>query len=259
MTVRETSGTVRPLIGITGARLQAAEITTTPPILLHTWVDTHYTYYPEVVARAGGLPVHLPRESDPRDLVSRLDGLIVAGGQDVDPRSYGRQPTPTNSRLDPGRDGFELGLVHAALSLEVPLLGICRGAQLMNVALGGTLVEDLVSVQEVEHTLVLYPPEARVHEVVCAPGSLVHELYGERLHVNSFHHQGIADLGRGIATSGVATDGTIEAIEVEAAAAVGVQWHPEMLPGDADPIFAWLVDRSGRNEAEQIRLERSNT
>jgi putative glutamine amidotransferase len=236
-----TNGKRPPLIGITGPRLHAAEIRTTPSILLHAWVDTHYTFYPKAIARAGGMPVHLVREADAAALVPRLDGLVIAGGHDVDPRVYGREPTATTSRLDPGRDACELSLIETALTLGVPLLGVCRGAQLMNVVRGGTLIDELVTVQEVEHTRVVYPPETRVHPVSFEPGSILHDLYGDGISVNSFHHQSIGKLGRGVRVSALAADGTIEAIEIEGAPqAVGVQWHPEMLT-EPDLIFDWLV------------------
>jgi putative glutamine amidotransferase len=246
-----------PLVGITGPRLQAAEIATTPPILLHAWADVHYAFYPQAVARAGGLPVHLPRDADPEALVARLDAVVVAGGQDVDPRRYGRQPTVRSTRLDPDRDEFELSIVRAALASDVPLVGVCRGAHLLNVACGGTLIEDLEAVQRIEHTLVLYPPERRVHEVRLTPGTVAHEVYGDALRVNSFHHQAMDELGDGVVSSGRAPDGVIEAIEVGGARAVGVQWHPEMLAG-VDPLFRWLVNTAAVEEAPAIHLERSS-
>ena len=239
-----------PLVGITGPRLHAAEIRTTPSILLHAWVDSHYTYYPQAVSRAGGLPVHLAREADATALVARIDALVVSGGHDVDPRVYGSEPTATTTRLDPGRDAFELELIEAALGAGIPLLGICRGAQLMNIARGGTLIDELVNVQKVEHTRIVYPPETRVHPVSCEPGSVLHGLYGEVVDVNSFHHQCIDALGRGVAITALATDGTVEAIEIESAAgAVGVQWHPEML-AEPDPLFDWLVGAASFGAAE---------
>jgi putative glutamine amidotransferase len=246
----------RPLVGITGPRLPAAEIATTPRILLHAWTDAHYAFYPAAVARAGGLPVHLPRESDPDEVVRRLDALVVAGGQDVDPRLYGRRPTASSTPIDPSRDAYELALIRAALEHAVPLLGICRGAQLLNIVLGGTLVDDLLGVQGLEHTLVLYPPDARVHPVALTPGSILHDVYGDEIIVNSFHHQGIGELGEGVAVTGVAPDGVVEAIEVAAACAVGVQWHPEML-AELDPVFLWLVHNATHDEARQPRLTRS--
>jgi putative glutamine amidotransferase len=245
-----------PLIGVTGPRLHAAEITTTPYILNHAWTDVHYAFYPQAIARAGGLPVQLPRECDPGAIVRRLDALLVAGGQDVDPRVYDSQPTATSTRLDPGRDAFELALIRAALEQRVPLLGVCRGMQLLNVALGGTLIGDLVRVQDVEHTLVRYPPDVGVHDVTFEPGSVLHEVYGAQIEVNSFHHQGIGELGDGVAVSGAAPDGIVEAIEVAGACAIGVQWHPEMLPGD-DPLFCWLMREAAHDEAHRQRLERS--
>ena len=246
-----------PLVGITGPRLQAAEIATTPSILLHAWADVHYAFYPQAVALAGGLPVHLPRDADPEALVARLDAVVIAGGQDVDPRRYGRQPTGHSTRLDPDRDEFELSIVRAALSRDVPLVGVCRGAHLLNVACGGTLIDDLEAVQRIEHTLVVYPPERRVHEVRLTPGTTAHEVYGDALRVNSFHHQGMDELGDGVVSSGVAPDGVIEAIEVGGARAVGVQWHPEML-GGVDPLFRWLVNTATAEEAPAIHLERSS-
>lgn len=239
-----------PLIGITGPRLHAAEIKTTPSILLHTWVDSHYVFYPQAVAGAGGVPVHLPREADAGALVKRLDALLVAGGQDIDPRRYGSEPSAASTRIDPGRDRFELELIEAALDRGLPILGVCRGAQLLNVARGGTLVEDLVPVADLlNHGQVIYPPEATVHRVEFRPGSLCHRIYGPERAVNSFHHQSIGELGAGIAISSQAEDETIESIELEGGEEViGVQWHPEML-AEPDPIFAWLVARAGASES----------
>lgn len=245
-----------PLVGITGPRLHAAEIATTPPILLHAWADVHYAFYPHAVARAGGLPIHLPRDGDPDALVARLDAVVVAGGQDVDPRGYGRQPTVHSTRLDPDRDEFELSIVRAALASDVPLVGVCRGAHLLNVACGGTLVDDLQAVQRIEHTLVLYPPDRRVHDVRLMPGTIAHDVYGDALRVNSFHHQAIDGLGDGVVACGVAPDGVIEAIEIAGARAIGVQWHPEMLPG-VDPVFRWLVSAATAETAPAMRLERT--
>jgi putative glutamine amidotransferase len=245
-----------PLIGITGPRLLGAEITTTPPILLGAWVDSYYAHYSAAVATAGGTPVHLSRHSDPWGLVHRLDGLLVAGGQDVDPHIYGKQPAANTSRLDPVRDRFEADLIRAAIEYEVPLLGICRGAQLLNVTLGGSLVQDLLADQEIEHARWIYPPELRTHEIACLAGSLVHEIYGERTCVNSFHHQAIAELGDGIEVTARAPDGMVEAIEIDGLEAIGVQWHPELL-SEPDAIFEWLVSRSADKQAGSPRLERS--
>ena len=251
----EELGDKSPLIGITGPRLLGAEISTTPPILLDARVDSHYAYYPAAVAAAGGMPVHLPRDNDPRELIHRLDGLIIGGGQDVDPRSFGRQPTPITTRLDPARDRFEADLIRAALEHDVPLLGICRGAQLLNVTLGGSLVLNLLEAQQIEHARWVYPVDHRSHPVTCVAGSAVGGVYGAETMVNSFHHQAIGDLGDGVLATAMATDGTVEAIEIEGARAIGVQWHPEMLK-EPDRIFEWLVGHS-TNDGARPRLERS--
>ncbi len=247
-----------PVIGITGQRLATAEIRTAPDILLHTSTDAYLAYYAQAISRAGGIPVHLAREAAPERLVERLDGVVIAGGQDVDPRAYGQMPLPTATRLDPVRDRFERALIIAALEQDKPLVGVCRGMQLLNVALGGTLVPDLLGRQQEEHTLILYPPEVRVHEVTFTPGSRMDGIYGGAALVNSFHHQAVDALGDGVEVAGQATDGVVEAIEVTGTRAVGVQWHPEMLT-DLDPLFTWLIEESARatDRDEGVALERS--
>jgi putative glutamine amidotransferase len=242
----------RPLVGITGPRIHAAEIRSTPPILWHAFMDTYFAHYAEAVTRAGALAVQLPRDNDPEELVARLDGVVIGGGQDVDPRLYGSQPTAASTRIDPVRDAFEIRLILAALDQRIPLLAVCRGAQLLNVALGGTLLEVAAESQLIEHAVVVYPPNAQVHAVEFEPGTLLAGVYGDRISVNSFHHQGIGRLGEGVCASGRAPDGMIEAIEIPGAPAVGVQWHPEMLD-DADPVLDWLVENAAlpHSQADQ--------
>lgn len=214
----------------------------TPPNLLDVPIDAHYTSYCGAVAAAGGLPVHLTRAADPGEVVGRLDGLLVAGGQDVDPRTYGAEAVASMSYVDPARDSFELELIAVALERRIPVLGICRGAQLINVARGGSLIVDIASVQEIKHDNDgIFPSDARVHSVGCEPGSLMADLYGSSLQVNSYHHQGIGDLGYGVVVTATASDGVVEAIELDSdAGALGVQWHPEHF-SPRDPIFSWLV------------------
>jgi putative glutamine amidotransferase len=228
------------LIGITGPRIPAAKIAGTPDVLLHARCDMHYAFYPAAVASAGGVPVHVTRDAPPEALVAHLDGLVISGGQDVDPRRYGQEPGLGSTIVDPERDAFEARLVECALDRELPLVGVCRGAQLLNLVRGGTLITQL---PRVEHGLVVYPPEHPTHDVHLEPGSRLHELLGDRIRVNSFHHQGIGALGDGVRITGVAPDGVIEAIELDDAPALGVQWHPEMLSG-ASPVFEWLVAAS---------------
>jgi putative glutamine amidotransferase len=250
------AGARRPLVGITGPRIHAAQISTTPAILLHAFTDAYYACYAQAIARAGGLPVHVPRDNDARAVCARLDAVVLAGGQDVDPRLYEREPSAAATMMDPARDRFEIDLALAALDQDRPLLGICRGAQVLNVALGGTLIDDLAGEQEIEHTVVLYPPDARVHPVRFVAGSALADVYGPEIWVNSFHHQGIGGLGDGVRATGLAPDRIIEGIEIDGARAVGVQWHPEML-AEPDPLLTWLIDQA--DERGTPRASREGT
>lgn len=230
-----------PLIGISGRRLRGSAIGA-PHGFADAPLEAYLSEYATSVLRAGGLPVHLPMDAVPAELVNRLDGLVIVGGDDVDPRRYGQVPGPFTPLIDPQRDEFEIGLIEAAIDVDVPLLGVCRGAQLLNVALGGTLHPHLASGEGESHGSYAYPRAHRVHEVRFAPGSVMQALYGDTTRVNSFHHQAVDVPGRGIAVTGWAPDGVAEAIELEGLAMVGVQWHPETF--EADPVFDWLVDRA---------------
>ena len=229
------------VIGITGRRTRAAS--DFPENLSHLAGDLFVVGYSEAVAAAGGTPVLLPREASVSTLVRRLDGVLVAGGQDIDPRLYGAAPGPRTTLLDPVRDRFEILLVRAAVAQRIPVLGICRGAQLINVALGGTLVADLDAGTGEAHSFLGYPPEHRSHAVTTVPGSLVAELYGPQIQVNSYHHQAVDRPGTRLRVSARAADDVAEAIELPGADVLGVQWHPEMFH-EPDPVFDWLVRRA---------------
>ncbi|MFD5226442.1 gamma-glutamyl-gamma-aminobutyrate hydrolase family protein [Microbacterium sp. NPDC058342] len=205
-------------------------------------LEAYLSEYATSVLGAGGLPLHLPMDAAPDELVARLDGVVIAGGEDVDPRRYGQAPGPFTPLIDPQRDEFEAGLIEAAIDRGVPLLGVCRGAQLLNVVRGGTLHQHLAHGEGESHGSYAYPRAHRVHEVRTAAGSAVQELYGETTRVNSFHHQAVDLPGRGVIVTGWAPDGVPEAIELEGSPVLGVQWHPETF--DADPIFGWLVQRA---------------
>ena len=189
--------------------------------------------YAAAVQRAGALALLLPPDDAaaeaPDALLDRVDGLVLAGGSDVDPASYGAKPHPETSGTWPERDRFELGLVHRALERGMPLLGICRGMQMLNVATGGTLVQhlpDVVGHEDHRHT----PGEFGDHEVRLEPGSLAARAAGaERVTVRSHHHQGPDELGEGVTPTGWAVpDGLVEALELpEYRFALGVLWHPE--------------------------------
>ena len=202
--------------------------------------------YARTVQRAGGVAVLLPVDPvvtvSPGPLLERLDGLILAGGADVDPASYGHAPAPGTTDTRPERDQFELGLARGALETGLPVLGICRGFQLINVAAGGTLDQHLPDrLGHERHRTV--PGHFDEHEVELTPGSRVAAICGEaRLTVSSHHHQGLDLVGEGIEVTGVATDdGTPEAFEIPALPyAIGVQWHPEI--DEKDSLIASLVD-----------------
>jgi putative glutamine amidotransferase len=188
--------------------------------------------YAQATVQAGGVPVVLPpgAPDDARSLVDHLDGVILTGGGDVDPALYGCPPHPRLGKVDRCRDLFEIALVHEALAADLPVLAICRGIQLLNVATGGTLHQDIPS--ELEASLEHRPKAARfevAHAVEIIAGSLLHRLIErESLDVNSIHHQAVDRIGRGLVVVARAPDGVIEAVEMPSRSFIlGVQWHPE--------------------------------
>jgi gamma-glutamyl-gamma-aminobutyrate hydrolase PuuD len=194
--------------------------------------------YVEQVARAGGVPVLLPPLGGLRTAraaavaaVAPLHALLLAGGPDIDPRQYAAQPDPATVDVRPGRDAWELALLDAALERDIPILGVCRGAQLLNVARGGTLhqhLPDTVGNDNHRPASAEYGPV----EIALEPDALPGSLLGSRISVPCYHHQAVRGLGRGLAVTARALDGTIEAVQLmERAFVVGVQWHPEQ---DAD-------------------------
>lgn len=211
--------------------------------------------YLGAVRRAGGLPVGLlPQEVDAEAvaaLMDRLDGLLLIGGADLDPWSYGATPTPRTEATVPLRDRFELALAHGALARDLPVLGICRGLQILNVATGGTLHQHLLDEGYAEHRQVPGRlDEPTFHDVELVPGTpLAAALGAGRATVNSHHHQGVAAVGAGgrvVARSH--GDGAVEAIDwPDRAHALGVQWHPEAL--QLDTTIADLVAAAARRAA----------
>jgi putative glutamine amidotransferase len=231
---------VQPLIGITCyvERTRWGVWDTTTALLPHGYVTQ--------VEDAGALAVILPpRTSASRDVLDRLDGLVIAGGADVDPGRYGEPVHPETLGLRPDRDAGEFALLGEALRRDLPVLGICRGMQVMAVHAGGRLIQHLPD--EVGHTGHRPAPgEYGSHGARFAPGSLVATLLGEKATVNSYHHQGVADPGT-LTVTGWADDGSVEAVEDPTRRfAVGVQWHPEST--EDNRLFAGLVAaaRGGR-------------
>jgi putative glutamine amidotransferase len=218
---------MRPLIGVTTSELRPSSAGTLrrhgePP---HPEMALGMTYLRAIEA-AGGMPVVLPPLGDAEALLERLDGICLSGGPDLDPEAYGAVTRhPELGPTEPSLDSFELALARAADASGIPILGICRGAQALNVARGGTLHQHVPAHRQTE------PATATTHTVHVEEGSRLAALVGTRpLRVNSFHHQATDVLGRGLRAVAHAADGTIEAIEAPGAAFVlGVQWHAEGL------------------------------
>jgi putative glutamine amidotransferase len=191
--------------------------------------------YTRSVERAGGIPVVLPiMETNLLDsLLDRLDGLLLTGGTDINPLYYGEAPTPFLGRTEEERDAFELEIAKRALTRNMPIFGICRGLQLLNAAMGGSLHQDLQQSlgQDVLHAHIQFRKWQAAHEVALEMGSRLHQLAGrDRLAVNSLHHQAIHRLGDGLMITARADDGVVEAVESASHTAVfAVQWHPEMM------------------------------
>jgi putative glutamine amidotransferase len=229
-------------------------LTPTPAVAEGRPVDQLNRAYVEAVVRAGGLPFILP-VLDPVDAepaLLSLDGLLLTGGGDVEPDRYGAVPAPEVYGVEPGRDAYELALVAAAARTGMPVLGVCRGAQLLNVALGGTLVQHLPDVTEAPHRVGDRWAEG-VHPVEIAPDSLLAAVTGpEAFEVNSLHHQSVDRPGAGLRVVAYAPDGVVEAIEgTGGARLLGVQWHPELLAGSAphEALFGWLVTEAAGVQA----------
>jgi putative glutamine amidotransferase len=230
------SSDVRPLVGVPGQTLQA--IDGIPAALPHSWVMNRR--YFDALAATGAVPVQVPlfveERATLRSIFERLDGLFLAGGIDMDPATYGEPLHPLTGRLDPARDAVELELARWALAEGVPVFGVCRGMQVLNVARGGALVQDTTAlfpgaIKHDYYPTAGYARDHLAHEVRIEPDSRLGRAFGvERALVNSMHHQGVLRLGAGLLATAWAPDGLIEAIECRASAfAVGVQWHPEML------------------------------
>lgn len=192
--------------------------------------------YVRAVERAGGVPVlipPLPDESSMRAICDRLDGLLLTGGEDVDPDLYGEQPIPQCGASDRQRDELELAFTRWALDADMPLLGICRGMQLLNTACGGSLYQDLGTQQPQtrQHAQVRHPRSHRAHDIRILPDSRLAAILDTTRHsVNSLHHQAVNRVGNGVRIVAWSPDDVAEAMELPAYSfALAVQYHPEEL------------------------------
>jgi putative glutamine amidotransferase len=230
---------MRPLIGITSS---------------YSWDNHSHTIpnsYVDAVERGGGTPVLLPPtfQIDVEQLLDAVDGLVLTGGVDVDPQHYGENPRPQLGTIDPKRDDFEIKITKEALRRGKPILAICRGHQVLNVAAGGTLIQDTTSqvpeaLKHRQNAPTYYPS----HTVRVQEGSRLHGIFGKgELGVNTFHHQAVKDLGEGLVATAWAPDGVIEAMELAGDTFVlGVQWHPErMIDGEMLKIFKAFIAALG--------------
>jgi putative glutamine amidotransferase len=236
-----------PLIGIT----TSLTVDTAPE---RAYVNIAYI---RAVQQAGGLPLLLPPHLAPDVQVAlwqRLDGLVLTGGGDIDPARFGQPRHPRTDEVAPPRDELELGLTRRALDEDVPLFAICRGIQVLNVALGGTLIQDLPSERPGAVVHSQREPRAEpTHAVkVMGEGTRLGQILGSlELNVNSMHHQAIDRLGAGLREVAWAPDGVIEGVEMpgDDRFVLGVQWHPEELVGHdqaARNLFAAIVDAARR-------------
>jgi putative glutamine amidotransferase len=239
----------RPLIAVTTSELRRPEDVVARPHGEPPKLEVALaTLYPEAIERAGGIPVIVPllRPDAIAALLDRVDGVCLPGGPDVQPSAYGEEPHSQLGPTEPRVDAVELALVKAADRRGLPILGICRGMQLLNVARGGTLHQHLPDVvgERLEHR---QPEHGSIttHRVETAPHSRLRAMLGgPALEANSFHHQAVKTLGDDLAATAWAQDGTIEAIEQAGARLVlGVQWHAEGLRAHA-PLFELLIEAS---------------
>jgi putative glutamine amidotransferase len=209
--------------------------------------------YVESVREAGGEPVELDWNTlSPSEALDALDGLVLTGGPDVDPARYGEAAHPNVKPAEPARDAFELELAARAVERDLPTLAICRGMQVLNVAAGGTLMQDIPSaLPSAAPHAVNDPKNAIAHPVKIAPGSRVAELLGlTQVDVNSRHHQAVNRPAPGLVVTATAPDGIVEAVEKpDARFCVAVEWHPEnfVATGEFLPLFRGLVEEARKN------------
>jgi gamma-glutamyl-gamma-aminobutyrate hydrolase PuuD len=252
-------GAILILAGMDGASAGAG-----PVIGISAYeIDVRWSHWPEItsvlvpaayvhmVRRAGGRPLLLPPPSphadgDPgAEFADMLDGLVLTGGPDLNPTLYGQERHPETMTIHEERDRGELSLLAAAESRDMPLLGICRGMQLLNVARGGDLhqhIPDVTPDPDAHKALGRFAQ----HDVLVEPGTLLEGIVGRAAHVHSSHHQAPVAIGRGLTVSARAPDGTVEAVEDRSRRfALGVLWHPEENDPDDIQLFAELVRQAG--------------
>ncbi|MGM9902983.1 hypothetical protein A5844_001738 [Enterococcus sp. 10A9_DIV0425] len=218
---------------------------------IDTFQGNQVTYTPQgfvnAVTQAGGLPIVLPISSpeSAAAFIQKIDKLLLAGGQDISPDLYGEAPHPKLGGVNKQRDLFEQALILEALKQKKPIFAVCRGMQLLNVTLGGTLYQDLSLYPQwtIKHDQQPTPPQFTTHEINASPDTLLSPLVKESCYVNSYHHQAIKDLAPSLKAIAFSPDGLIEAVEsqTEDTRLLGVQWHPE-LSHQTNPVDQEIFD-----------------
>lgn len=239
-------GATRPVIGITSYAEQARWGVWDAPAALIPMA------YVQAMEAAGGRPLLVPpSEEGVEETLDALDGLLLSGGSDIDPDVYGAEPHPETTEVRPDRDRAELALLEGTLARDMPVLAVCRGSQVLNVARGGDLVQHLPEVvgdERHKHT----PGVFGDHEVSLEEESRLGAILGERAPVKSHHHQGYGQIGRGLKEVAWADDGTVEALEDPSKRfALGVLWHPEA--GEDFALFRAFVEEARRYRAARKR------
>jgi putative glutamine amidotransferase len=246
--------TSRPAIGLCTALERANYGVWDQPAALSPWT------YITAIQRAGGLVVMIPPDAaliaHPEEMLDRIDGLILAGGADLDPSFYGAEPHPETRHTVPERDRTEIAMALGAIERDLPVLGICRGMQLINIALGGTLHQHVPELRgHEEHRRNPGTFVGAEHDVRLEPGSLAAMAAGEEVHVTkSHHHQGVDVIGDGLQVTGHSTlDDLAEAIELPSKRFVlGVQWHPEA--DEKSRVVRALVEEAGQSSATMASI-----
>lgn len=256
--VDHSAALAKPLIGLPGRRKQGRQVDGFPESLHGLDIDLYLADYSRSVLAAGGLPVNIPMDADPAEYAPHVHGVLLTGGADVDPSNYNVAPDG-NGAYETDRDELELALLEEALANDLPVLGICRGLQVINVHAGGTLNQHVP-----DHARYDVAPDSRVHDVEFEPHSRLGLLYTGAtaggsttpVSVNSLHHQTVDRLGEGLLVSARDADGVVEGIELPGQDVLAVQWHPEML-AEPEPVFDWLIGQA-RKRMTAKSLDRSN-
>jgi putative glutamine amidotransferase len=248
----------KPIIGITPSPMEDTQA--------HGTFNRYATAtgYTEAIEAAGGVPLIIPpQQGNIDEIIGVVDGLLISGGGDIDPARYGDDEVhPTTYGIHYGRDELEINLARQAVERDIPMLCICRGIQVLNVALGGTLIQDIAdqyssNLQHRQQESGI-PKEEPGHIVAVTPGSLLEKTYeASTIEVNSFHHQAIKELAPDLEINGVAPDETVEAVNhIGSTWILGVQWHPEMMfrahPEHLKPFEALVAEAARARQATTL-------